>query len=145
MAFHHPELMEPAFGVLRNTGTGAFGLLLFLPCPLLGPSAVARLSLSVCCCSYRHGISLCTSAHLELVPLHTAPSLAAALLLFGRAPHVASAFLRLAEALRPPRLECRMEPAVRAAAATLAPQHSSLRQDILPVLSPGALRSLRVG
>ena len=34
---------------------------------------------------------------------------------------------------------------VRTAAATLAPQHSSFRQDFLPVLSPGAPRCLRVG
>ena len=89
-------------------------LLLLLPCPLLGPSAVAPPSQSDCCCSYRHGISVCTSAHSELVPLHTDPSLSAALLLFGRAPHVASAFLRLAGVLRPADLasQCsRMEPA----------------------------------
>ena len=112
--------------------------LLTLPCPFSG--AFRRGATFFVCLLLLPlpRLSLCTSPRLELDLTPT--------FVDGRpAPWTgtdASAFLRLAEAPRPPRLECRMEPAVRVAAATLAPHHPSLRQDFPPVLSPGAPRSL---
>ena len=125
------------YGLPLRIGCRDFQVLLARPQPPLLPRSAPAWSQSVR-----------TAAILELVPLLNDPSLLAALLLLGRAPHIAFAFLRPAGVLRPSDLvsQCsRMEPASSyrschpgtAAHCSQLPPRLTLVSHYAPVRGPG--------